>query len=154
MIIREMVMILTYFLQVFCWPTRLWWGLSVCHPRNKDIVSLQRLTDHTRYLSALFPARAVLLSYTQTPSTVASAEYVNAQELPTDMRSITDRAAQTLLWTELFRGQSSENRFVSSRTKRPNWKIGWQYRSINLYLKKSVEGVSRYRPVLFCSIVC
>lgn len=92
----------------------------MCHPRNKDIVSLQRLTDHTRYLSALFPARAVLLSYTQTPSTVASAEYVNAQELPTDMRSITDRAAQTLLWTELFRGQSSENRFVSSRTKRPN----------------------------------
>lgn len=34
-----------------------------------------------------------------------SAEYVNAQEIPTDMKSITDRAAQTLLWTELFRGQ-------------------------------------------------
>lgn len=33
------------------------------------------------------------------------AEYVNAQEIPTDMKSITDRAAQTLLWTELFRGQ-------------------------------------------------
>lgn len=33
------------------------------------------------------------------------AEYVNAQEVPTDMKSITDRAAQTLLWTELFRGQ-------------------------------------------------
>uniref|UniRef100_A0A4W6DGF3 NADH dehydrogenase [ubiquinone] iron-sulfur protein 8, mitochondrial n=1 Tax=Lates calcarifer TaxID=8187 RepID=A0A4W6DGF3_LATCA len=31
-------------------------------------------------------------------------EYVNAQELPTDLRSITDRAATTLLWTELFRG--------------------------------------------------
>uniref|UniRef100_A0AAX7T7U9 NADH dehydrogenase [ubiquinone] iron-sulfur protein 8, mitochondrial n=1 Tax=Astatotilapia calliptera TaxID=8154 RepID=A0AAX7T7U9_ASTCA len=31
-------------------------------------------------------------------------KYVNAQELPTDMRSITDRAATTLLWTELFRG--------------------------------------------------
>ncbi|XP_023701154.1 NADH:ubiquinone oxidoreductase core subunit S8a [Paramormyrops kingsleyae] len=31
-------------------------------------------------------------------------KYVNAQELPTDMKSITDRAAQTLLWTELFRG--------------------------------------------------
>ncbi|ROL47189.1 NADH dehydrogenase [ubiquinone] iron-sulfur protein 8, mitochondrial [Anabarilius grahami] len=31
-------------------------------------------------------------------------EYVNAEELPTDMKSITDRAAQTLLWTELFRG--------------------------------------------------
>uniref|UniRef100_A0A4W5M0P8 NADH dehydrogenase [ubiquinone] iron-sulfur protein 8, mitochondrial n=1 Tax=Hucho hucho TaxID=62062 RepID=A0A4W5M0P8_9TELE len=30
--------------------------------------------------------------------------YVNAQDLPTDMKSITDRAAQTLLWTELFRG--------------------------------------------------
>uniref|UniRef100_A0A8C7M7D8 NADH dehydrogenase [ubiquinone] iron-sulfur protein 8, mitochondrial n=1 Tax=Oncorhynchus kisutch TaxID=8019 RepID=A0A8C7M7D8_ONCKI len=31
-------------------------------------------------------------------------KYVNAQDLPTDMKSITDRAAQTLLWTELFRG--------------------------------------------------
>ncbi|XP_056106111.1 NADH:ubiquinone oxidoreductase core subunit S8b isoform X2 [Rhinichthys klamathensis goyatoka] len=33
-----------------------------------------------------------------------SVEYVNAEELPTDMKSITDRAAQTLLWTEFFRG--------------------------------------------------
>lgn len=33
-------------------------------------------------------------------------EYVNAQELPTDLRSITDRAATTLLWTELFRGHT------------------------------------------------
>lgn len=41
------------------------------------------------------------------PSTppVLLAEYVNAQELPTDLRSITDRAATTLLWTELFRGK-------------------------------------------------
>ncbi|XP_034147515.1 NADH:ubiquinone oxidoreductase core subunit S8b isoform X3 [Esox lucius] len=31
-------------------------------------------------------------------------KYVNANELPVDMKSITDRAAQTLLWTELFRG--------------------------------------------------
>ncbi|XP_038554569.1 NADH:ubiquinone oxidoreductase core subunit S8b isoform X1 [Micropterus salmoides] len=31
-------------------------------------------------------------------------KYVNAQELPTDLRSVTDRAATTLLWTELFRG--------------------------------------------------
>ncbi|XP_034086901.1 NADH:ubiquinone oxidoreductase core subunit S8b isoform X1 [Gymnodraco acuticeps] len=31
-------------------------------------------------------------------------KFVNAQELPTDMKSITDRAANTLLWTELFRG--------------------------------------------------
>ncbi|XP_070778233.1 LOW QUALITY PROTEIN: NADH:ubiquinone oxidoreductase core subunit S8a [Enoplosus armatus] len=31
-------------------------------------------------------------------------KYVNAQEIQTDMKSITDRAAQTLLWTELFRG--------------------------------------------------
>lgn len=36
---------------------------------------------------------------------VLFSEYVNAQELPTDMRSITDRAATTLLWTELFRGR-------------------------------------------------
>ncbi len=35
---------------------------------------------------------------------VVLVEYVNAQELPTDLRSITDRAATTLLWTELFRG--------------------------------------------------
>ncbi|KAM9223706.1 LOW QUALITY PROTEIN: aldehyde dehydrogenase family 3 member B1-like [Leptosomus discolor] len=31
-------------------------------------------------------------------------EYVNVQDPAMDMRSITDRAAQTLLWTELFRG--------------------------------------------------
>ncbi|XP_067373913.1 NADH:ubiquinone oxidoreductase core subunit S8b isoform X3 [Channa argus] len=31
-------------------------------------------------------------------------KYVNAQELPKDLRAITDRAATTLLWTELFRG--------------------------------------------------
>lgn len=34
-----------------------------------------------------------------------SVEFVNAQEPLNDMKSITDRAAQTLLWTELFRGQ-------------------------------------------------
>ncbi|XP_055577819.1 NADH dehydrogenase [ubiquinone] iron-sulfur protein 8, mitochondrial-like isoform X6 [Falco biarmicus] len=33
-----------------------------------------------------------------------SYKYVNVQEPAMDMRSITDRAAQTLLWTELFRG--------------------------------------------------
>lgn len=38
-------------------------------------------------------------------------EYVNAQEVPTDMKSITDRAAQTLLWTELFRGQLNLGRY-------------------------------------------
>lgn len=32
------------------------------------------------------------------------AEYVNAQEPSMDMKSVTDRAAQTLLWTELIRG--------------------------------------------------
>ncbi|KAG2464561.1 NDUS8 protein, partial [Polypterus senegalus] len=31
-------------------------------------------------------------------------EYVNAREVPDDITAITDRAAQTLLWTELFRG--------------------------------------------------
>uniref|UniRef100_A0A3B5AKG8 NADH dehydrogenase [ubiquinone] iron-sulfur protein 8, mitochondrial n=1 Tax=Stegastes partitus TaxID=144197 RepID=A0A3B5AKG8_9TELE len=35
---------------------------------------------------------------------LSSSKYVNAQELPTDLKSITDRAATTLLWTELFRG--------------------------------------------------
>ncbi|NWR82220.1 NDUS8 protein, partial [Centropus unirufus] len=33
-------------------------------------------------------------------------EYVNVQEPAMDMRAITDRAARTLLWTELFRGES------------------------------------------------
>ncbi|KAM7108572.1 NADH dehydrogenase [ubiquinone] iron-sulfur protein 8, mitochondrial [Ciconia maguari] len=35
-----------------------------------------------------------------------SYKYVNVQEPAMDMRSITDRAAQTLLWTELFRGEA------------------------------------------------
>ncbi|XP_042333899.1 NADH dehydrogenase [ubiquinone] iron-sulfur protein 8, mitochondrial isoform X1 [Sceloporus undulatus] len=34
----------------------------------------------------------------------ASYKYVNAREEATDMKSITDKAAQTLLWTELIRG--------------------------------------------------
>ncbi|NWR24668.1 NDUS8 protein, partial [Emberiza fucata] len=34
------------------------------------------------------------------------AEYVNIREPAMDMRSITDRAAQTLLWTELVRGET------------------------------------------------
>ncbi|XP_044537992.1 NADH dehydrogenase [ubiquinone] iron-sulfur protein 8, mitochondrial [Gracilinanus agilis] len=36
--------------------------------------------------------------------TSSSYKYVNAKEPAMDMKSITDRAAQTLLWTELFRG--------------------------------------------------
>lgn len=32
------------------------------------------------------------------------AEYVNLREPSMDMKSVTDRAAQTLLWTELIRG--------------------------------------------------
>ncbi|KAM8970221.1 NADH dehydrogenase [ubiquinone] iron-sulfur protein 8, mitochondrial isoform 1-T2 [Sarcophilus harrisii] len=34
----------------------------------------------------------------------SSYKYVNVKELPMDMKSVTDRAAQTLLWTELIRG--------------------------------------------------
>ncbi|XP_005577085.3 NADH dehydrogenase [ubiquinone] iron-sulfur protein 8, mitochondrial isoform X3 [Macaca fascicularis] len=34
----------------------------------------------------------------------ATYKYVNMQESKTDMKSVTDRAARTLLWTELFRG--------------------------------------------------
>lgn len=33
-------------------------------------------------------------------------EYVNMREPSMDMKSVTDRAAQTLLWTELARGRS------------------------------------------------
>ncbi|TNN80690.1 NADH dehydrogenase [ubiquinone] iron-sulfur protein 8, mitochondrial [Liparis tanakae] len=33
-----------------------------------------------------------------------NSKYVNAKENPTDMKSITDRAAQKLMWTELIRG--------------------------------------------------
>ncbi|XP_004627392.1 NADH dehydrogenase [ubiquinone] iron-sulfur protein 8, mitochondrial [Octodon degus] len=35
---------------------------------------------------------------------VATYKYVNLQEPEMDMRSVTDRAARTLLWTELIRG--------------------------------------------------
>nr|KAF6281706.1 NADH:ubiquinone oxidoreductase core subunit S8 [Pipistrellus kuhlii] len=34
----------------------------------------------------------------------ATYKYVNLREPPMDMKSVTDRAAQTLLWTELIRG--------------------------------------------------
>ncbi|XP_027711784.1 NADH dehydrogenase [ubiquinone] iron-sulfur protein 8, mitochondrial isoform X1 [Vombatus ursinus] len=38
------------------------------------------------------------------PSSSSSYKYVNVKEPVTDMKSVTDRAAQTLMWTELFRG--------------------------------------------------
>ncbi|XP_068922618.1 NADH dehydrogenase [ubiquinone] iron-sulfur protein 8, mitochondrial isoform X1 [Petaurus breviceps papuanus] len=38
------------------------------------------------------------------PSSTSSYKYVNMKEAPMDMKSVTDRAAQTLLWTELIRG--------------------------------------------------
>nr|XP_051687058.1 NADH dehydrogenase [ubiquinone] iron-sulfur protein 8, mitochondrial isoform X2 [Oryctolagus cuniculus] len=34
----------------------------------------------------------------------ATYKYVNAQEAAMDMKSVTDQAARTLMWTELFRG--------------------------------------------------
>uniref|UniRef100_A0A4W5KPA5 NADH:ubiquinone oxidoreductase core subunit S8b n=1 Tax=Hucho hucho TaxID=62062 RepID=A0A4W5KPA5_9TELE len=43
-------------------------------------------------------------------------KYVNAKELPLDMRSITDRAAQTLLWTELFRGDTYTHTHTHTHT--------------------------------------
>ncbi|KAM4850509.1 NADH dehydrogenase [ubiquinone] iron-sulfur protein 8, mitochondrial isoform 3-T3 [Urocitellus parryii] len=48
------------------------------------------------------------LHWTPEPPVMARAchpaEYVNLQEPEMDMKSITDRAARTLMWTELFRG--------------------------------------------------
>uniref|UniRef100_A0A8I3RYR6 NADH dehydrogenase [ubiquinone] iron-sulfur protein 8, mitochondrial n=1 Tax=Canis lupus familiaris TaxID=9615 RepID=A0A8I3RYR6_CANLF len=40
----------------------------------------------------------------QTLAQAAPAEFVNMREPSMDMKSVTDRAAQTLLWTELIRG--------------------------------------------------
>jgi hypothetical protein len=39
-----------------------------------------------------------------------SYKYVNAEEHSMDMKDITDRAAQTMFWTELFRGKQGCNR--------------------------------------------
>ncbi|XP_038676354.1 NADH dehydrogenase [ubiquinone] iron-sulfur protein 8, mitochondrial isoform X3 [Scyliorhinus canicula] len=49
----------------------------------------------------LFPGSACRFG---TAAPLRSFKYVNLKEDPTDMRTITDNAAQTLLWTELFRG--------------------------------------------------
>ena len=38
------------------------------------------------------------------PLPTSPAEFVNMREPSMDMKSVTDRAAQTLLWTELIRG--------------------------------------------------
>lgn len=49
------------------------------------------------------------------------AEYVNIREPAMDMRSITDRAAQTLLWTELVRGETPLTLLICGVTPRfPN----------------------------------
>jgi hypothetical protein len=45
-------------------------------------------------------ARLPVVCYTRN-----SYKYVNAEERSMDMKDITDRAAQTMFWTELFRGK-------------------------------------------------
>nr|XP_009680882.1 PREDICTED: NADH dehydrogenase [ubiquinone] iron-sulfur protein 8, mitochondrial [Struthio camelus australis] len=53
------------------------------------------------------PGTPATLCYLRPLSTAAprqSYKYVNVQDPAMDIKSITDRAAQTLLWTELFRG--------------------------------------------------
>ncbi|XP_013909017.1 PREDICTED: NADH dehydrogenase [ubiquinone] iron-sulfur protein 8, mitochondrial [Thamnophis sirtalis] len=42
----------------------------------------------------------------------ASYKYVNAKEEQTDWKSVTDKAAQTLLWTELIRGLATTMSYV------------------------------------------
>uniref|UniRef100_A0AAY5KHG0 NADH dehydrogenase [ubiquinone] iron-sulfur protein 8, mitochondrial n=1 Tax=Esox lucius TaxID=8010 RepID=A0AAY5KHG0_ESOLU len=66
---------------------------------NHSVLFAVYLVDqltHVNYLIVLHSGQLLCISL--------SVEYVNANELPVDMKSITDRAAQTLLWTELFRG--------------------------------------------------
>lgn len=71
------------------------------------------LTAAFRFEGGMTPGVFTLRTAPSPPSLLlfVSAEYVNAQELPTDMKSITDRAAQTLLWTELFRGQREKTKW-------------------------------------------
>ncbi|XP_007425182.1 NADH dehydrogenase [ubiquinone] iron-sulfur protein 8, mitochondrial isoform X1 [Python bivittatus] len=57
----------------------------------------------------------VCLSLTRHLSSTASRasyKYVNAREEPTDWKSVTDKAAQTLLWTELIRGLATTMSYV------------------------------------------
>lgn len=50
-------------------------------------------------------------------------EYVNIREPAMDMRSITDRAAQTLLWTELVRGETSLTLLICGVTPPPKYAL-------------------------------
>uniref|UniRef100_A0A6I8N5Z0 NADH dehydrogenase [ubiquinone] iron-sulfur protein 8, mitochondrial n=1 Tax=Ornithorhynchus anatinus TaxID=9258 RepID=A0A6I8N5Z0_ORNAN len=50
------------------------------------------------------PASRSLAPGIHSSAPVACYKYVNLKEPEMDWRSVTDRAAQTLLWTELFRG--------------------------------------------------
>uniref|UniRef100_A0A8D0AP03 NADH dehydrogenase [ubiquinone] iron-sulfur protein 8, mitochondrial n=1 Tax=Sander lucioperca TaxID=283035 RepID=A0A8D0AP03_SANLU len=59
---------------------------------------------HLSFLSGTIVASQNLVRSFSVSAQREGFKYVNAQEIPTDMKSITDRAAQTLLWTELFRG--------------------------------------------------
>jgi hypothetical protein len=43
-----------------------------------------------------------------------SYKYVNAEEHSMDMKDITDRAAQNMFWTELFRGKQGCNQVCAS----------------------------------------
>lgn len=104
----------------FCWATRLWWGPSVCRPKDKATVSPLLWMGQTSSGGIFTVPKSLLSAHTHLLS-VSSAEFVNAQELPTDMKSITDRAAQTLLWTELFRGQWVRFVFSLDISRCRNW---------------------------------
>ncbi|XP_073906485.1 NADH dehydrogenase [ubiquinone] iron-sulfur protein 8, mitochondrial isoform X1 [Castor canadensis] len=83
--------------------------IGVCEcPNSQDLPGLQmRCLTTTMLLRALaHPARTGYPSGRSLHSSAVTAtyKYVNIQEEGMDMRSLTDQAARTLMWTELIRG--------------------------------------------------
>lgn len=71
-------------------------GAQLLHPpEGWGLISLSRILGEGG--EAVRPTATAFLP-------VSPAEYVNFREPSMDMKSVTDRAAQTLLWTELIRG--------------------------------------------------
>lgn len=75
-----------------------------CFWRVPDVMSAALRVLYSASKPGTFVAGQSLVRPLSVSAQRGAIKYVNAQDIPTDMKSITDRAAQTLLWTELFRG--------------------------------------------------
>ncbi|XP_072841477.1 NADH dehydrogenase [ubiquinone] iron-sulfur protein 8, mitochondrial isoform X1 [Pogona vitticeps] len=89
---------------------------------------------------------------------VASYKYVNLKEEPTDFKSATDKAAETLLWTELIRGFTVAVSYIFKETATINYPfekgpLSPRFRGEHA-LRRYPSGEERCIACKLCEAVC